>query len=74
MIRKLLETDAKSGAETERILLRKKDIKSCDGCLTCEQGDKERKGIRRTQNDMQVMYTKLEHQSSMGVLKVMQNG
>lgn len=59
MLTKLLETVAKRSAETELILLRDKDIKSCDGCLTCEAGGKERKGICRIQDDMQAIYAKL---------------
>ena len=59
MLKKLLEAAAKSGADTELILLRKKNIKGCDGCLTCEAGGKEREGICRIQDDMQEIYTKL---------------
>jgi len=59
MLRKLLKEAAKAGAETELILLRENDIKGCDGCLSCEAGGKERKGICRIQDDMQQIYPKL---------------
>ena len=59
MLGKLLESAARSGADTELILLREKDIKGCDGCLTCEAGGEERQGICRIQDDMQGIYPKL---------------
>ena len=59
MLRKLLGSVAKAGADTELILLREKNIKGCDGCLTCEVEDKARKGICRIQDDMQQIYSKL---------------
>ena len=59
MLTKLLEEAAKTGAETELILLREKDIKGCDGCLSCEAGGKQRKGICAIHDDMQEIYPKL---------------
>lgn len=59
MLRELLEAAAKAGAETELILLREKDIKGCDGCLSCEAGGKKRRGICKIQDDMQQIYPKL---------------
>jgi len=59
MLRKLLDGAKKAGAETEIILLREKNIKACDGCLTCEAGGKDRKGICRIEDDMQGIYPKL---------------
>ena len=59
MLTKLLAAAAKCGAETELLLLRDKDIKGCNGCLTCEAGGKERKGTCTIQDDMQGIYTKL---------------
>jgi multimeric flavodoxin WrbA len=59
MLRRFLEELAVSGVETELILLRKKEIRGCDGCLTCEAGDTERKGICRIHDDMQLIYPKL---------------
>jgi len=59
MLRKFLETAAKGGAKTELILLRQKNIKGCDGCLTCEAGGKERKGLCRVLDDMEEVYPRL---------------
>lgn len=59
MLRKLLEGASKEGADSELILLREKDIRTCDGCLSCEAGGKQRKGICRIRDDMQEIYPKL---------------
>ena len=59
MLRKLLEGAAREGADSELILLREKDIRTCDGCLTCESGGKQRKGICKIKDDMQEIYPKL---------------
>jgi multimeric flavodoxin WrbA len=59
MLRKLLDEIAKGGVETELILLREKQIKGCDGCLSCEVGGTQRKGACHIQDDMQVIYPKL---------------
>ena len=59
MLRKLLEGAAREGADSELILLREKDIRTCDGCLSCEAGGKQRKGICRIQDDMLEIYPKL---------------
>ena len=59
MLTRFLEEIAGSGIETELILLRKTEIRGCDGCLTCEAGGTKRKGICRIQDDMQQIYPKL---------------
>lgn len=59
MLRKLLEMAGNAGVQTELVLLREKDIKGCDGCLSCETGGKEREGICRIKDDMQDIYLKL---------------
>jgi multimeric flavodoxin WrbA len=59
MLGKLLEEVAKSGVETELVLLRELNIKGCDGCLACEIGGKERKGVCHIQDDMRGIYPKL---------------
>ena len=59
MLRKLLGTIARLGVDTDLILLREKEIKACDGCLTCEAGGKQRKGICRIHDDMQKIYPEL---------------
>jgi multimeric flavodoxin WrbA len=59
MLRRLLEAIAQGGAETELILLRRKNIKSCNGCLACEVGGKARQSVCTIQDDMQEIYPKL---------------
>ena len=59
MLRKLLEVASNTGVQTDLILLREKDIKGCDGCLSCETGGKQRKGICLIKDDMQGIYPKL---------------
>ena len=59
MLTKLLEEVAKAGVETEMILLRNRQVKGCDGCLSCEVGGTQRKGACRIQDDMQLIYPKL---------------
>jgi multimeric flavodoxin WrbA len=59
MLRMFLEEVAGTGMDTELILLRKMEIKGCDGCLTCEAGGTQRQGICRIQDDMQPLYPKL---------------
>ena len=59
MLGKLLETAAKSGACTELLLLRKMDVRTCRGCLACEEGGRERKGICKIKDDMTEVYPKL---------------
>jgi multimeric flavodoxin WrbA len=59
MLRKFLEAAAKTGAETEIILLKDKDIKLCSGCLSCDAGGKDRKGVCKIQDDMQKILPKM---------------
>ena len=59
MLNRLLEAVAQRGAETELILLRRKAIKHCNGCLTCEVGGKARKGVCTIKDDMQEIYPRL---------------
>jgi multimeric flavodoxin WrbA len=59
MLRKLLEMAASNGADTELLLLRRLNIRMCHGCLTCEEGGKERKGICKIKDDMATIYPKL---------------
>jgi len=47
------------GAEAELLLLRKFDIKMCNGCLACEAGGKNRKGLCTIKDAMQDIYPKL---------------
>lgn len=59
MLNKLLGRITENGAETELILLRKSDIKLCRGCLTCEEGGKNRKGVCKIKDDMNAIYPRL---------------
>ncbi len=59
MLKKLLERVAENGAEVELILLRRINIKLCLGCLTCEAGGKDRKGVCKIKDDMNEIYPKL---------------
>jgi multimeric flavodoxin WrbA len=45
MLRKVLEAASLEGAEVELLLLRKTDVHMCLGCLSCEAGGTQRKGI-----------------------------
>jgi len=56
MLRTLLETASASGAEIELLLLRKMNVRTCRGCLACEEGGQERKGICKINDDMTAVY------------------
>ena len=59
MLKQLHALAVSSGITSDLILLRKQDIKSCNGCLTCEKGGKDRKGICSIKDDMQDIYPRL---------------
>jgi multimeric flavodoxin WrbA len=59
MLCALLDMAAQKGAEVETLLLRKVDVRMCRGCLSCEEGGKERKGICTINDDMIEIYPKL---------------
>ena len=59
MLSKLLETASQNGAEVEMLLLRRMDVRMCRGCLACEEGGRERKGICKIKDDMTAVYPKL---------------
>ena len=59
MLGKLMEMAAQNGADVELLLLRKMDVHMCRGCLTCEEGGRERKGICKIKDDMKEVYPKL---------------
>jgi multimeric flavodoxin WrbA len=59
MLRHLQGLAVADGTETELLLLRKIDIKMCNGCLACEAGGKKRKGLCTIKDDMQDIYPKL---------------
>jgi len=57
--KKVAGKGVENGAEVELILLRKTNIKMCLGCLACEEGGKDRPGICKIKDDMNVIYPKL---------------
>lgn len=59
MLRKLLDEVSRAGIDTELVLLREMHVEACDGCLACEAGGQQRKGICRIKDDMQGLYPRL---------------
>jgi len=59
MLRCFLEEAAANGADVELLLLRKMDVHTCRGCLACEEGGPERKGICKIKDDMAEVYPKI---------------
>lgn len=59
MVARLLKLLAEDGHQTEIVLLRKLTIKNCNGCLACDVGGKDRKGVCKIRDDMQDIYPKL---------------
>lgn len=59
MLKTLLEEAAINKAEVELLLLRKLNVRMCLGCLACEEGGRERKGICKIKDDMAEIYPKL---------------
>ncbi|MGA2367401.1 MAG: flavodoxin family protein [Dehalococcoidia bacterium] len=59
ILKRLHAMAVSSGITSDLILLRKQDIKACTGCLSCEKGGKERKGICSIKDDMQDIYPRL---------------
>jgi multimeric flavodoxin WrbA len=59
MLKHLHGLAAADGAESELLLLRKLDVKMCNGCLACEAGGKNRKGLCAIKDDMQGVYPRL---------------
>ena len=59
MLNILMNAVAQRGADIEILLLRKMDVRICHGCLTCEKGGLERKGVCVIKDDMSEVYHKL---------------
>jgi len=59
MLKKLLEAASAEGADVELLLLRKMNVRTCYGCLSCEKGGVQRKGICKIKDDMTAVYPKL---------------
>ncbi len=59
ILKQLCSMAAESGMESALILLRKLNIKTCNGCLACEKGGKDRKGVCSIKDDMQAILPRL---------------
>lgn len=59
MLSALFKELGRLGAETEMLLLRKMDVRLCRGCLACEKGGQDRKGVCVIKDDMNAVYPKL---------------
>jgi multimeric flavodoxin WrbA len=59
MLEEMLKQLEIKGIKTELLYLRKLKIMGCDGCLACEVGGKERKGVCHIQDSMQSIYPML---------------
>jgi multimeric flavodoxin WrbA len=59
MLDTLMKAAARSGAETETLLLRRMDVQMCRGCLACEEGGEKREGKCKLNDDMNEIYPKL---------------
>jgi len=57
---KYLHSQAEAeGIDAELLLLRKLDIRFCNGCLACDKGGRNRRGVCNIKDDMQAIYPKL---------------
>jgi len=59
IVNKILEGAKEQGAETQSWSFSDLDIKPCQGCLSCHQGDRDRGCI--INDDMQKLYDAIEH-------------
>ena len=59
MLKTVIQEAADNGAEVELLLLRRLNVRMCLGCLACEEGGKERKGICKIKDDMTEIYPKI---------------
>lgn len=59
MLSKVLESARAEGAETELLLLKDRDIRTCRGCLTCEVGDDRQPGVCVIKDDMEGLLPKM---------------
>ena len=59
MLKHLHSLAGSKGIDSELLLLRKLDISTCNGCLTCDTGGKNRPGVCSIRDGMQDIYPKL---------------
>jgi multimeric flavodoxin WrbA len=59
MLNTFMAAAERRGAQTETLLLRRIDVRLCRGCLACEEGGRERKGVCKIKDDMNALYPRL---------------
>lgn len=59
MLNTLMAGAERRGAEVETLLLRRMDVRLCRGCLACEEGGNERRGVCKIRDDMNDLYPRL---------------
>jgi multimeric flavodoxin WrbA len=59
MLTQVIQEASRKGAQVETFLLRRMNVKMCLGCLSCEEGGKNRVGICKIKDDMNLIYPKL---------------
>jgi multimeric flavodoxin WrbA len=59
MLEQVMGEASRRGARVETILLRRMDVRMCKGCLACEKGGKNRPGLCRIKDDMNLIYPRL---------------
>ncbi len=59
MLATVMTEAAARGAEVETLLLRKMNVGLCRGCLACENGGEDRRGVCRIDDDMNALYPRL---------------
>jgi multimeric flavodoxin WrbA len=59
MLEQVMGEASRRGARVETLLLRRMDVRMCKGCLACEEGGKDRPGLCRIKDDMNLVYPRL---------------
>jgi multimeric flavodoxin WrbA len=59
MLTELNRLCEKHGFAAELVLLRKMDIRPCTGCLSCEKGGTQRKGVCKIEDDMSGLLSRM---------------
>ena len=59
MLTKLNRLAEAGGIQADLVLLRKLDVKPCNGCLACEKGGDKRKGICKIRDDMAALLPRM---------------
>jgi multimeric flavodoxin WrbA len=59
MLEQVMREASRRGARVDTLLLRRMDVRMCKGCLACEEGGKDRPGLCRIKDDMNLVYPML---------------